>query len=422
MTEVNNQANEESKAKMLFDLISTEINEQNSFKNRFGYSSWGLIVSIAAVVWLLINPELYKDVNAHSVILGIIGALMFRIIYSWYKNLLTPSNELYGTRIGHFRFINSIFFGQQIQIIYDLSKFILVIMIVYYVRYYLNNWQLISLYVFFGVSILGCVFTLLVMGKALPVFPFNKTETQIKSTLTVFSIYYIYLSLSIVLLSVEKMNNFRINEIKIIILLLAIDYIVEKIILVSKKDIRVENLKNIRQDFALGKIQFDAARQSVETELYGLRLSKLLEREIFSLDKIILEANDQLKVLLTLHENYCTKVNQSNSAFQSDLQSADEQYVLIYYAGKQAAFAYSQLMELILKAKNEYAVLNAKLNSWLKYSSGLDHDGALIKQIFDSKLNILDSRIAQISDPPVVNNPKFKIIIEQIQHRQGQIE
>lgn len=288
----------------LLRLLDTEIMSITSRNQKYGWSIWVLIASLATLIWILLseiegitNFDYLDEILTFFFTLGI-------YIYSLIRPSFSPS-YLEGRRSG-FVYSNNLINQRPALILMTLISLSIFVNILASDIY--SQFAKISSLIFFGFILLFLIFLSVLNIISWPL-PKNYEDNTFFIIIICFFALLSTISLISQLLSL-KSSIVLIETIKIAGLVFSIIIIFLLLLSIPANPPFLHVLTGIRQDLLLGRIDIDLAKEKTEIALLGLDFPNILHKlinnyiligeDIISLNKDFI---DKLNILKTKKDN-----------------------------------------------------------------------------------------------------------------------
>ncbi|TSA25689.1 hypothetical protein D4R71_04875 [bacterium] len=262
----NNGNNEKE---LLYNFISSEIDNINKENRKPGWTKWAILVSMATLFWLLFGLLEAANFCLKNIALYII---IFCFIYDFFSligNLLSPQLETKN----RFFYTNEDLTSTRFSLLINIIKYLMLIILINNFVFVLN---LTLLKVTFFINlILTCIVFLLTFIK----IPLYLKKKKSQYLLLIYLFYYLFIVYKVLVFFSKNLSLISIIDLKISLTLCAIFYL---IYLLSKswsnKSIRSQLLLiGLRKDLVLKDTNLKEIKERLDVILDGLKVSAIFQ-------------------------------------------------------------------------------------------------------------------------------------------------
>ncbi len=313
----------DSNINQTFAFINAKINEIEKKYSKPGWTIWGVLCACAGAIWLFISQMEQETFILSNVML--MAASLYLIIFPLI-NILRSSSDLESTTRNTLFVKNANVFGAGI-------KRIVLLEIIYNILIYLAfaNSNLLDPLCFFAktlvsIYILLFLITFIATFSRVPIALNHRKESKFSSVFLFLLFYVISIIVGCLILTDQfKIESMSIVDFKNGALLCIIAILIHFSIELTKKNLLLENLIQIKTDLALGYIDINEANEKIEIVIMGLRVEKYLDRELNNVMNTIhdlIVSYKNIEKYIDLYSEICDKGEEKSDANKDAIKDA----------------------------------------------------------------------------------------------------
>lgn len=297
---VQQQDSSHPKHELVLHALDKEIDDILSSQKRQGWTTWAILGSIAATIWLLLDV-LEKNGSEIDIKAVLILFLVFSVISHWldlFIYTISPPQINSKNMPQRFLITNISIGANRVQLLIMIANYIGLILIATYFPIS-GWWPKIILLSFYGIVAFIMTLLFLMSFFKLPLlFPTSRPSgfAILPHIFVLPLLFWSAISYYLAIISSKSINMF---EYRTSILLFVISYLVALLSHGIRKTPMLYSLIDIRRDLAFNRIDIDTAIQQSDIAISGMQVSDIVQEEVRDLlqliDKINIELAESLK-------------------------------------------------------------------------------------------------------------------------------
>lgn len=381
--------------KLLYDFITSEINNIDKENRKPGWTIWAILVSLSTLVWLLFNS---LENNVFYVKNIIINIVIFCFLFDFLSLVLVLLGKK-GEAKNKFFYANEGLTSSRISLIFIIAKYSILIILI---NNSVFNINLIFIKFTFFINLIFVFITFVLSFIKFPLFSQEKRSIYL---IILYSIFYLFIFYKIVIQFPNIINLFCLNDMKISLIICAIYYL---LYLLSRnfnnKNINSQSLlMNLRKDLVLKKDNLNDIRDRLEIIIDGLKISAIFQEYT---NKYISISEDAIQISENIIQNL-SRLEETLQEKSDDFTDKDKIIAENILAAVDALV--DRLTRLIKKSVKIYNRFNLSIKF---LSSTIDQDYINEIQTLFNKINdVREKKTDKIVNIKIkIKNIKTKIL------------
>jgi len=379
----------------LIKLLDSEINQIMAEQSKPGWNQWVLYGSIAAILWLLLQTTVSKNISFNSVSYYFIIFNFTYVSVVMTLNIFNKNKQVRSSII-----LTEDLLSNRTSILFEIFFTFIIIGLIFNI----DNFVLEDRFLIFSYFMLIIYIAVLVLGLLKLPVPIGGNKSMYFSAivnaiiLLLLLIVPVVLNLNEIIENVIEKHNYNMDNIKLSVLLFALVFLIRLISKSKNENILLYSLIDIRRNLILEKISIDNAFDQTDIAINGMKVSDVFKEDINSF------LNSYNKYELTINENI-KKISVAKNELITDSKMSSDKKALLKTIIESAnnsvddCFKGLELKKKYKKTSNKIKFLkmvsSSNKNIINELNSILDKFGNIISK-FESRNKEFNLEMAQI--------------------------